>query len=163
MSSILVSGANRGIGLELVRQLSRNGRYTTIIAGARSMSPELDNLLRENTSKIHFVHLDISNDDSVNNAYEMAREVLCGRGLNVLVNNAGIKVDTPSLLTTTPQDLSKNFDINVASTHRVVLKFVPLLEQANGRKLIVNMSSFLGSVTMTGKIIIISGRDICYE
>ena len=79
MGNVLITGANRGIGLELARQLSQRG--DTVIATCRKASPELGNL------GVRVIEgVDVTSDASIG---ELARR-LDGKALDVLVNNAGV-------------------------------------------------------------------------
>ena len=79
LSTYLITGANRGIGLELVRQLKDRGE--DVIATCRSTSPELDSLsVRVETN------IDITSGDSV----IKLRENLSDTKVDVLIQNAGI-------------------------------------------------------------------------
>lgn len=79
MATVVVTGANRGIGLELAKQCKERG--DTVIAGCRSSSPELDALgVRVETG------VDVGDDSSVQDFAER----LAGVSIDLLINNAGI-------------------------------------------------------------------------
>jgi NAD(P)-dependent dehydrogenase (short-subunit alcohol dehydrogenase family) len=152
MQSILVTGANRGIGLALTRQLLALGHR--VFAGVRS--PEKANALRDLPSdqlaRLVVVGLDVSSDESVRKA---AREVAqVSPRLDVLVNMAGIspaphdaRLDTVDLAT-----CSLAFETNVMGPLRAAQAFAPLLRAAARPDLparLVNVSS--GVASMKGK------------
>lgn len=83
MATYLVTGANRGIGLELCRQLA--GRGDTVIAVCRSPGNELGKLGVEVIDGI-----DVSDGESVNQLGDTLDKLLDGRKIDVLINNAGI-------------------------------------------------------------------------
>ena len=83
MATYLVTGANRGIGLELCRQLA--GRGETVIAVCRHSGNELDKLGVEVIDGI-----DVSNGESVTKLGDTLDELLGNRKIDVLINNAGI-------------------------------------------------------------------------
>ena len=158
MTSYLVTGANRGIGLEMVKRLKEGAKDgDVVIACSRSDSKELTDLASH--SAVHHVKLDITSDESVNEAYENVTKILDGKGLNVLVNNAGILLQSQNPTNTTTQQLLHNFDVNVVGTHQVTVKFAPLLEKAANeasnkaigyqRALCLNISSAVGSLENT--------------
>ena len=158
MTSYLVTGANRGIGLEMVKRLKESAKNgDVVIACSRSDSKELTDLASH--SSVHHVKLDITSDESVNEAYENVAKILDGKGLNVLVNNAGILIKSENPTNTTTQQLLQNFDVNVVGTHRVTVKFAPLLEKAASenagkdigyqRALCLNIGSNFGSLELT--------------
>ena len=103
MSIYLIIGANRGIGLELVRQLKERGE--DVIATCRSSSPELDALSVRVESNI-----DITSGDSV----IKLRENLKDTKVDVLIHNAGI-AEFNSLSNLDPQSILHQFEVNALS------------------------------------------------
>ena len=103
MSTYLITGANRGIGLELVRQLKNRGE--DVIATCRSSSPELDALSVRVESNI-----DITSGDSV----IKLRENLKDTKVDVLIHNAGI-AEFNSLSNLDPQSILHQFEVNALS------------------------------------------------
>ena len=103
MSTYLITGANRGIGLELVRQLKDRGE--DVIATCRSSSPELDTLSVRVESNI-----DITSGDSV----IKLRENLKDTKVDVLIHNAGI-AEFNSLSNLDPQSILHQFEVNALS------------------------------------------------
>ena len=103
MSTYLITGANRGIGLELVRQLQNRG--DDVIAVCRSTSSELQSLsVRVETG------VDITSGDSV----IKLRESLNETKVDVLVQNAGI-AEFNSLSNLDPQSIFHQFEVNALS------------------------------------------------
>ena len=147
----LVSGANRGIGLETVRQLSRLGVMAVIgcrdVAKGRSAAEQL----KSEGFEIPVVALDVVDPASITAAVGEV-ERLFGR-LDVLVNNAGILIDGPSsgasVATVDPQIVQKTFATNVLGPIRLIQAAVPLM-RANGYGRIVNVSSGLGQLAEMG-------------
>ena len=103
LSVYLIIGANRGIGLELVRQLKERGE--DVIATCRSSSPELDALSVRVESNI-----DITSGDSV----IKLRENLKDTKVDVLIHNAGI-AEFNSLSNLDPQSILHQFEVNALS------------------------------------------------
>jgi len=96
-SSILVTGANRGIGLELVRQLASvagKSRPNLIIAACRNPDEAKDLLaLSEKfveTPKISLIRLDVTDEKSIQSAFEETSSLCGDAGLNLIINNAGV-------------------------------------------------------------------------
>lgn len=92
MSSFLVTGATRGFGLALVRELlsrptSEVGR---VFATSRGPSSALDELVKQAQHRLTTVTLDITNEKSVEQAAVEVEVELKGNGLDVLINNAGV-------------------------------------------------------------------------
>ncbi len=103
LSIYLIIGANRGIGLELVRQLNERGEE--VIATCRSSSPELDALSVRVESNI-----DITSGDSVIKLRENLKDIK----VDVLIHNAGI-AEFNSLSNLDPQSILHQYEVNALS------------------------------------------------
>jgi NAD(P)-dependent dehydrogenase (short-subunit alcohol dehydrogenase family) len=127
----LVTGANRGIGLEVARQLRDRG--FTVLAGARdpgSVPGDLD-----------AVRLDVTDQRTIG---ALRREV---GELDVLVNNAAIHYDTwESVLTADLDVVREALETNTLGPWRLAMAFAPLLA-ASGHGRLVNVSSGAGALT----------------
>ncbi|RAL16790.1 SDR family oxidoreductase [Aspergillus homomorphus CBS 101889] len=147
MTTYLITGATRGIGLELTRQLAAKPATEVyqIFAGARSspshFPPDFQTLLREHASRITPVQLDVTDENGVRRAAQSVSEALQGRGLDVLINNAGV-MGRGSL--EEMNDLTESFEVNVNGPHLVTREFLPLLRRGQAKK-IVNISTTVGS------------------
>ncbi len=147
MSKIaLVTGANRGIGLETVRQLALEGTETFL--GTRDLNKGLrarDTLPGPLRHLVHVLELDVSNGASVDAAVKaVATQV---GHLDVLINNAGINYDTWQKGSTADIDgvTKETFETNFFGAWRVTRAFLPLLRKAPSPR-IVNVSSGAGSL-----------------
>ena len=131
MSTYLITGANRGIGLELARQLKERGE--DIIATCRTTSSELNSLsVRVETG------VDITSGDSV----IQLREKLNDTKVDVLIQNAGI-AEFNSLSNLDPQSILHQFEVNALSP----LCFVQaMLNQLSKSAKIALISSRMGSI-----------------
>jgi len=97
-SSILITGANRGLGLELVRQLASLTdvlRPKLIIAACRNpdaAAADLKALSQKFTDapKISLIQLDVTDENSIQSAFVEASSLCGAAGLNLLINNAGV-------------------------------------------------------------------------
>ncbi|MYV17639.1 SDR family NAD(P)-dependent oxidoreductase [Furfurilactobacillus milii] len=139
----LVTGGNRGMGLEIVRELAAKGQH--VILGSRNLvkgQQAADQLATEGYS-VDVVELDVTNPDSVTQA---AKQLTDKFGyLSELINNAGAVFDfgqNPSDVST--ELLKRDFDINYFGMIDVTQKMLPLLKQAQQAK-IINVSSMMGS------------------
>ncbi len=144
----LVTGANKGIGLETARQLARDYGFTVLI-GARDSErgQKAADELRSAGLDAQFLLLDPTDAASIERA---AREVQEKHGhLDVLINNAGALVpEDMALPAQVPtQALRDTYDLNVFAVHSVTQAFWPLLEQSDAARL-VNVSSALGSLSL---------------
>jgi len=93
MSSYVISGTSRGIGLELTKQLLAlpSSQISTIVALSRSSpSDGLQTLLNTHTDRLHHVIAAVDDNASVQKAATDVEKILGNKGLDVLVNNAGI-------------------------------------------------------------------------
>ena len=139
----LVTGANKGIGLETARQFGARG--FTVLAGAREKERGLaaERELRAGGVDARFVLLDVTLDASVREATDwIEREY--GR-LDILVNNAGIaRGDPPSQ--TDLDVMHEVYEVNVFGVIRVTNAMLPLARRAPAAR-IVNVSSEVGSIS----------------
>ncbi len=134
----LVTGANKGIGFEVVRELSRLG--LRVFLGARNV--KAGRAAAEKLSadgEVAFVELDITKPDSIRRAAEeVGRQ---GDRLDVLINNAGILLDEDKgALTITPEIFETTLRTNTLGPWLVTQAFVPLLKKSREPR-IVNVSS----------------------
>lgn len=139
----LVTGANKGIGLETARQLGARG--ATVLAGARDeeRGEEAERALQAAGADARFVPLDVTDPGSIKRAADwIDREY--GR-LDILVNNAGIaRGNLPS--ETDLDAMREVYEVNVFGVIRVTNALLPLLRRAPAAR-IVNVSSEVGSIT----------------
>jgi NAD(P)-dependent dehydrogenase (short-subunit alcohol dehydrogenase family) len=133
----LVTGGNKGIGLETVRRLVEAGYR--VYLGARN--PELGKKAAAEAGA-QFLELDVTSDASVDHAAEIV-ETAEGR-LDVLVNNAGITGPLVEAKDYTADDAAAVLLTNVVGYVRMIHAFLPLLEKSDDPR-IVNVSSGLGS------------------
>ena len=92
MAAFLITGSSRGFGLALVRELLSLPATDVgkVIASARGESPDLDELAKSSPGRVVIVKLDVTNQESINQAAAEVEAKLEGKGLDVLINNAGI-------------------------------------------------------------------------
>ena len=143
----LITGANKGIGLETARQLAKQG--ITVLAGARDVAKANAAAaeLRKEGLDVHGVVIDVNNEGSIQKVFSRIERDY-GR-LDILVNNAGVMLDDQKKK---PSEQSlevwrKTFETNLFGLVATTQALLPLLRKsAAGR--IVNLSSILGSNTL---------------
>jgi NAD(P)-dependent dehydrogenase (short-subunit alcohol dehydrogenase family) len=140
----LVTGANKGIGKEISRQLA--ARNVLVLMGSRDRERGEQSVtdLRAQGLAVELIQIDVTSQSSVDRvAAEVER--IHGR-LDILVNNAGIAIDWFSASELTVETLQKTFDTNFVGVFRVTKALLAQLKKSkHGR--IVNISSSLGSLT----------------
>ena len=134
--TVLITGANRGIGLALAQQYVDAG--WDVIATARKPAAADD--LRE--LKVRIVQLDVTDQASVDN---MAEE-LSGVAIDVLINNAGILPDMDGIDEIDIATYTQVLEVNAIGPVRVTQALMPNL-RAGSMKKIMNTTSGLGSIT----------------
>ncbi|XP_040180520.1 C-factor-like [Rana temporaria] len=158
--SVLVTGSNRGIGLELVKTfLNKRNPPKYVFAACRN--PETAQELKSLTSKhsnLVNVKMDVTDKASIEDAYSVVKETLKGRGLNLLINNAGINV-YHSADETTSEDMMRVYETNTVGPMLVTQIFAPLLKKAAqenpnevmscSKAAVIHTSSSLGSLEST--------------
>jgi len=152
----LVTGANKGIGFEVARQLARKGFH--VFLGARKSEAGLAAVQKlnkegekEDYGKGHsglavtFIEIDVSKPDSIRRAAEeFSRK---SDRLDTLVNNAGILLDDDKdVLTITPEIFETTLRPNTVGPLLVSHAFVPFLQKSDAPR-IVNVSSGGGQLT----------------
>lgn len=137
--NIVVTGANRGIGLGLVRHLAARG--DTVIAAARQpFSAALEQL------KVRTIALDVTKADSV----RTFAAALSDTPVDILFNVAGVYGDSATISSLaddlTLADLASTYDVNALGALRVTLALLPNIRRGSAKKL-VHITSGMGSIT----------------
>lgn len=138
IKSVLVTGASGGIGSATVTRLAELGWH--VYAGVREDRGEPPR--RQNITRLQ---LDICDPASITRAHSTLEAQTDGRGLDALVNNAGISINGP--LELIPIDsLRRQLEVNVVGQVAVTQAMLPLLRAAHGR--IVNIGGAAGRMTL---------------
>lgn len=158
----LITGANKGIGLETARQLGK--LQYTILLGARDKSrgEQAASDLRKQDIDVQFLEIDPTNVASVANA---AQNVEKNFGyLDVLINNAGFfsKDDFVAPSEVPLSAFRETYEINVFGAHEVTRAFWTLLNKSKAARL-VNVSSLLGSLAMHADGALDNLKAIAYD
>lgn len=155
-TTVLVTGANKGLGYETARRLGELGCRVFLGARDELRGHEAAERLADGGADVTFVPLDVTSDESVAAAVTMVGEHT--DRLDVLINNAGVTgetIGTAETLTrqfipveeTRPQHLMPVFDVNVFGPVRVTHAFLPLLRAGHDPR-VVMVTSGAGSLTI---------------
>ncbi|KAB7627448.1 SDR family oxidoreductase [Alkalilimnicola sp. S0819] len=146
----LISGGNRGLGLETARQLARHGLRVVITSREGLAGKAAADKLQSEGLRVNYLPLDLNRPGS---AAKLAEELaLQHRRLDVLVNNAGLfpegspdKPQHSSLLEMEPGTLRETLEVNLFGAIELCQRLLPLMRR-NGYGRIVNVSSQLGQL-----------------
>jgi NAD(P)-dependent dehydrogenase (short-subunit alcohol dehydrogenase family) len=138
MATALVTGANRGIGLELCRQLHARG--DRVFATCRHSSRELDGLGVD-----VYPDVDVASEKSIN----LLAEKLKGVGLDLLINNAGI-LSSEDLADLDFSAIQRQMEVNAYGPLRVTRKLLPNLKSGSKLVLITSRMGSIGDNTSGG-------------
>lgn len=157
MKNVLITGSNRGIGLALVKHLLKNNSADKVIATCRdpSKAEELNSLL-QTYKNLHVFQLDVKDFQRYEKLVEDVSTVLQGKGLNVLINNAGISSKFTRINLVKLEQMSEHFLVNATAPLLLTKALLPLLKEASSanpmapigvdRAAVINVSSILGSI-----------------
>ena len=137
----LVTGANRGIGLEFVRQLTARGDAVEVVARRPERSSLLLELAQRFPSLVRIHAADVTNDYNVRALAKELEDV----GIDVLINNAGVMGRLVPLAEVDLEDVLHTFAVNAVSPLRVTRALLPSLRRGTARR-IVHITSKMGSI-----------------
>lgn len=142
----LITGANKGIGFEIARQLGKQG--ITVLIGARDATrgEEATRQLQEERIDARFIQLDVTDPQTIDAAAQTIEQQF-GK-LDILINNAAIAQDRTPPSQLDIDTLRRTYETNVFGVFAVTRALLPLVKKAAAGR-IVNMSSGLGSLTLT--------------
>ncbi|VVB74647.1 3-phenylpropionate-dihydrodiol/cinnamic acid-dihydrodiol dehydrogenase [uncultured archaeon] len=139
----LITGANKGLGLETARQLGLKG--IKILLGSRSKKRGIQalELLKHDGIDAEIIILDVNKQNTINAAVSKVKHKF--KKLDILINNAGISIQREIPSKTRMSELRKTMDTNFFGVFAVTNAFLPLLRKSKAGR-IVNVSSGLGSL-----------------
>lgn len=140
--NVLITGANRGLGLEFARQYLADG--DSVFAACRSpeQAAELRQLKASSQGRLEIIGLDVTSEASIATA-ALSLQTLAN-SLDILINNAGI-AEWAGLSAVSTDIFQKVFRTNVAAPVLVTRAMLPLLKRGKSPK-VINISSRLGSI-----------------
>lgn len=147
MKTVLITGANKGIGFETAKQMTRLGYF--VYLGSRDKTRGLEavkKLKDQGISNIELIEIDVTNIDSIKRAkHELGNKI---DALDVLINNAGISGGpTQNISTVDIENLETMFETNFFGAVQTTQQFINLLKKSKS-PVIVNVSSGLGSLAI---------------
>ena len=145
MKTALVTGANKGIGHQVVRQLGSIGFH--VFVGARNLEngQKATEVLRKNGAMATFILLDVSDSESIGNAVHLVSAA--ADHLDVLINNAGVILEGDNSITRLdPKTVNMTFRTNTLGPLFVTQAFLPLLAKSKSPR-VINVSSGGGQLT----------------
>lgn len=140
----LITGANKGIGLEIARQLGMQGIAVLIGVRDENRGREAAQKLQAENIDARAVRLDVTDQSTIDAAAQHIESEF-GK-LDILVNNAGIGIDNAPPSQLDMEVLRRTYETNVFGVFAVTKAMLPLLKKSEAGR-IVNMSSGLGSLT----------------
>ena len=143
----IVTGANRGIGLEFVTQLCADAS-NTIIASTRSTSSDISSLsaLNQHNGNIQILDCDISSFESIHSFAQKVSQIVSSSGkIDYLINNAGIQdIRDDNSLQITEAGLMSHIQTNVLGPAETTRSLLPHLQRGS---VVMNMTSGIASMT----------------
>lgn len=147
---ILVTGANKGIGLEIVKQLAKLGNNVILTSRNENLGLKAVNELKEEELNVDYCQLEVTDDKSIENACNYVKNKY-GK-LDVLINNAGVFLEgegNNSFHNFDIDVIKDTMEINFFGVLKVSKNFVDLLKLSNDPR-IINMSSGMGQLSEMG-------------
>ncbi|MES2111731.1 MAG: SDR family NAD(P)-dependent oxidoreductase [Bacteroidota bacterium] len=147
MKTVLITGANKGIGFEVAKQLAQLNYFVYVGSRDKANGEEAVKKLNEQgITNVEMIVIDIADNNSVRQARHKMESNIAS--LDILINNAGIAGDMPQDFATGSVDnLRRIFDTNFFGTVQATQEFLPLLKKA-AQAAIINVSSEVGSIAM---------------
>jgi len=150
MKVALVTGANKGLGFETARQLSRNGFKVYMGSRNEEKGTKAAQILLDEGLDVSFVKLDVNSTSDIRNTVDFIKEN--SGTIDVLINNAGVFLESlhddpkeSSILKIDPVIILKTIETNTMGPLKLIQSILPMmLENGSGR--IINVSSGMGAL-----------------
>ncbi|RDC62427.1 SDR family oxidoreductase [Adhaeribacter pallidiroseus] len=147
MKTVLITGANKGIGFATAKQLAQLGYYVYLASRDKQKGNDAVSKLKDGgLLNVDAIEMDVTDLNSIKQAKsELELKIAV---LDILINNAGISGEQPQNSSTCAiANLRQVFDTNYFGAVQTTQQFIPLLKKAN-LPVIVNVSSEVGSLTL---------------
>ncbi|MFY8001686.1 MAG: SDR family NAD(P)-dependent oxidoreductase [Candidatus Kapaibacteriota bacterium] len=143
MKTALVTGANKGVGLEIAKELCEKGFHVFLAARNPHLGSEASSYLVRQKYRCTFVPMDVSDSASIREAFRLVSSKI--QHLDVLVNNAGILLDHSQSILQIPESvLLSSLQTNAVGALIVAQTFLPLMQHGSR---IINVSSSGGQIS----------------
>ena len=148
METTLITGANRGIGLEFSRQLAEDGWCVLACSRDLEKSDALNKLAAEYPERITLYALDVTDHRQI----EKLSQILANKPIDLLINNAGVfpDINDRSFGQTDYDSWAHAFLVNTMAPLKIAEEFIDQVTQSS-RKTIVTITSKMGSVADNGR------------
>lgn len=143
MKTVLITGANRGIGIEMTKKLVQDGNRVFATCRLPENAAELNQLMQKHTDTLSVIQLDVIDDLSVTAACKQIAEQT--DQLDMIINNAGINF-RDKFESFNADEYLLTLNVNGVGALRVIHQFISMLRKGTDPK-IINISSQLGSLT----------------
>ncbi len=155
--NVLITGCNRGLGLEFVKQFLSEANTGHVFATCRmpAKAAELQKLKAQHPDKLHILTLEVTNLSSYQDIANQVSSVVGSNGLNLLINNAGVQPQGMREKVTAIH-MRKAFEVNTIAPYFLSIELLPLLKKASenrpneaigvNRAAIIMISSFVSSL-----------------
>lgn len=145
----LITGTNRGIGLEISKQLAARGITVIMTARNMHMGRPLVNELRQQWKHVWFHQLDVTDEGSIRDVFEYLKNRW--EKLDILINNAGVYLDEGKAFIDLDLDCMRTtMETNLYGPLKLIQVMLPLL-QKSGDARIINLSSIMGQFAALGE------------
>jgi len=145
--TILITGSNKGLGLEFVKQYLKRGEEVIATCRNPEKADVLQQLQQKHSDKLKIIQLDVADKKSINAAHKEVKQKF--ESLDILINNAGIRSggeqNSYTIGEMHTEDVDKVFRVNSTGPVLVAEKFLDLIEKSSNPK-IINITSGLGSI-----------------
>lgn len=139
--TVLITGSNRGLGLELARQYADEGWNVLATCRDPEAAEDLRALASSHGDRMHLLRLDVAQESSL---MELVGEIE-GTAIDLLVNNAGTMGERGFIDEVGPDEIARVFDVNVVGPYRVTRTLLPYVQKGAGRT-IAFVTSKVGSI-----------------
>ncbi len=141
--NVLITGANRGLGLEFVKQLVTHDTQIFATCRVPSQANQLKQVQEQYPERVSIINLDVTDNTSISRSYKLIRTKT--KNLDLLINNAGIAIEDGGLGTFDVSTMKSILNVNTIAPLLIIQQYIDLLKRGKQPK-IVNISSGLGSL-----------------